>query len=404
MTGRDARRRLRVGVVLGTRPEAIKQAPIALALAGHPGFEPVVISTGQHREMVGPLLAGFGLAATVELDLMAPGQTLTDLGGRALQALGRVIVEQSLDLVVVQGDTTTALAGALAGFYHRVPVVHVEAGLRTDDRLSPYPEEVNRRVITQLADLHLAPSAQAAERLLAEGVDPGAVAHTGNTVVDALFETVRQNRPYAGVDAVALEELNRALDGGARSLLVTAHRRESWGGGIERISTALARLVEANPDLHVVFPLHPNPVVRDVALGVLAGSPRVLTCAPLPYSDLVRVMSRARAVLTDSGGIQEEACSLGIPTLVTRDVTERPEGLAAGGLRLVGTDPATIEREVSALLHDDAAHAALVCQGLPFGDGWAAARSVAAIAALFAPDLVVPTPWTDGASREMEPA
>lgn len=383
--------RLRVGVVLGTRPEAIKLAPLVLALRESAVLEPVVISTGQHREMVGPLLAGFGVLPDLDLDLMAPGQSLTDLAGRAVRRLGEATAALELDLVVVQGDTTTSMAGALAGFYSGVKVVHLEAGLRTDDRYSPYPEEVNRRLATQLADLHLAPTDDAGRRLLDEGVDPDAVVVTGNTVVDALLETARRDAPYAGPEAARL----RAIDPAARVVLVTAHRRESWGEGVAQISRAVRDVVEAHPDVVAVFPLHPNPLVRDVALAELGEHPRVVVTDPLPYADLVRLLRHSELVITDSGGIQEEACSLGTPTLVTRETTERPEGLQAGGLRLVGTDRATIVEQTTLLLRDPAAREAMVCRSLPFGDGRAAQRSVAAIERFAAAALAAP----DGSAR-----
>jgi UDP-N-acetylglucosamine 2-epimerase (non-hydrolysing) len=372
----------RVGVVLGTRPEVVKLAPVVLALRAHPDHEPVVISTGQHRDLLEPLLTLFGLAADVDLDLMVPGQSLTDLAGAAVRRVGAALDELDLDALVVQGDTTTTLAGALAGFYARVPVVHVEAGLRTDDRLAPYPEEVNRRVVTQLADLHLAPTATAAARLLAEGVDPERVVTTGNTVVDALLATLERGLPYTGPDAARLAAAE-AADGPL--LLVTAHRRESWDGGIAAIAAAVADLVAAHPDLTVVFPVHPNPVVRSAVLPALGALSRVVLTEPLGYADFVRLLRHSDVVLTDSGGIQEEACSLGVPTLVARDTTERPEGAGAGGLLLVGTDRDRIVSAADRLLRDRAAYDALRCTTMPFGDGHAAGRVVDALDLVLAP-------------------
>jgi UDP-N-acetylglucosamine 2-epimerase (non-hydrolysing) len=369
----------RVGVVLGTRPETVKLAPVVAALAASTDYEPVVISTGQQRQLLDQLLSLFDIQPDVDLDLMVPGQTLSDLAGRAVQAMGEVLERLDIDLLVVQGDTTTAMAGALAGFYQRIPVAHVEAGLRTQDRFAPYPEEVNRRIVTQLADLHLAPTDRAAAQLLAEGVDPRSVVVTGNTVVDALFDTVRRQRAYAGQDAAALAEVEAF---GGRVVLVTAHRRESWGAGLSGIAEAIAAIVEERPDVQVVFPLHPNPVVRDSVLPWLEGRDRVLLTDPLDYPDFVRLLARADLVVTDSGGIQEEACSLGTPTLVTRDTTERPEGADAGGLLLVGTRAADIHAAASRLLVDPAAYEALVCTSLPFGDGDAATRVVEALARL----------------------
>jgi UDP-N-acetylglucosamine 2-epimerase (non-hydrolysing) len=369
----------RIGVVLGTRPEAVKLAPVVAALAASPEHQPVVISTGQHRELLGQVLDPFGVRPDVDLDLMAPGQSLTDLAGRALQRMGEVLDRLRVELLVVQGDTTTTLAGALAGFYRRIPVAHVEAGLRTDDRFSPYPEEVNRRLVTQLADLHLAPTEHARDRLLGEGVDPAAVVVTGNTVVDALFATVRRRRPFTGPDAAALERVESAP---GRVVLVTAHRRESWGAGLAAVAEGVAGLVGALPDVHVVFPMHPNPVVRQSVLPWLEGRDRVLLTEPLDYPDLVRVLDRSALVVTDSGGLQEEACSLGRPTLVTRETTERSEGAEAGGLLLIGTDAARIRTEAVRLLSDPDAYDALTCTSLPFGDGHAAERVVAALSRL----------------------
>jgi len=372
-------RRTRVGVVLGTRPEVIKLAPVVASLRAHHRYEPVVISTGQHRQLLDQLLGLFEIEPDVDLDLMVEGQSLSALAGRALQCIGGALERLSVDVLVVQGDTTTTMAGAMAGFYQGVPVAHVEAGLRTDDRYSPYPEEVNRRTVTQFADLHLAPTQRAADRLLAEGVDPGRVRVTGNTVVDALLDTIRRDHPFGGPDAAVLEA---AAATPGPLLLVTAHRRESWDGGLAAIASAVAALVADHPGLTVVFPVHPNPTVRTAVLPVLASLDRVLLTEPLGYSDFVRMLRRSDLVLTDSGGIQEEACSLGIPTLVARDTTERPEGAEAGGLLLVGTDGGRIRTEAGRLLTDPDAYNGLVCTSFPFGDGRAAARIIDHLAVL----------------------
>ena len=387
----------RVGVVLGTRPEAIKLAPVITALRGSGRFHPVVISTGQHRHLLDPRLGLFDRAPEVDLDLMEPGQSLTDLAGRAIVAIGQALTDHAVDVLVVQGDTTTTMCGALAGFYRGIPVAHVEAGLRTHDRYSPYPEEVNRRMVTQLADLHLAPTGQARDRLVLEGVDPATVVVTGNTGIDALFATVRGRRPYAGPEAAALETVDAGQD---RVLLVTAHRRESWGAGLDGIAEAVARLVDSHRDLVAVFPVHPNPTVRASVVPRLARHPRVVLTVPLDYPDMVRLMNRADLVLTDSGGVQEEACTLGKPTLVTRDTTERPEGALAGGLRLVGTDPGRIVAEAGRLLTDPAAYAELVCTSLPFGDGRASARIVDALTTLV--PMLVPTLVPTQANTDIE--
>lgn len=376
----------RIGVLLGTRPEAIKLAPVVLALRDAAGFEPVVVSTGQHADLVAPVLAAFGIDPDGEvvhdLALMRPGQELSDLAGRATTAVGRAIADLGLAAVVVQGDTTTSLAGALAGFYRGVPVVHVEAGLRTGDRRAPWPEEANRRMITQVADLHCAPTERAAGALLAEGVAPQSVITTGNTVVDALLAILARSTGYTGPDAALLQRLE---DADRRLLLVTAHRRESWGTGLEGIAHGVAAAATAHPELEVVVPLHPNPRVREALVPVLAGRPRVHLIEALDYPDFTRLLRRADLVLTDSGGIQEEACTLGRPTLVARTVTERPEGTEAGGLRLVGTSPLRIAAEIARLLRDPAAYEALVCRSSPFGDGAAATRIVIALDDLLRP-------------------
>lgn len=376
----------RIGVLLGTRPEAIKLAPVVLALRDAAGFEPVVVSTGQHADLVAPVLAAFGIDPAGEgvhdLALMRPGQELSDLAGRATTAVGRAIADLGLAAVVVQGDTTTSLAGALAGFYRGVPVVHVEAGLRTGDRRAPWPEEANRRMITQVADLHCAPTERAAGALLAEGVAPQSVITTGNTVVDALLAILARSTGYTGPDAALLQRLE---DADRRLLLVTAHRRESWGTGLEGIAHGVAAAATAHPELEVVVPLHPNPRVREALVPVLAGRPRVHLIEALDYPDFARLLRRADLVLTDSGGIQEEACTLGRPTLVARTVTERPEGTEAGGLRLVGTSPLRIAAEIARLLRDPAAYEALVCRSSPFGDGAAASRIVIALDDLLRP-------------------
>lgn len=382
----DSRSVHRVGVLLGTRPEAIKLAPVVLALRDAPWLEPVVVSTGQHADLVTPVLAAFGIGPAQEemcdLGLMRPGQELSDLAGRATTAIGQAIADLGLAAVIVQGDTTTTLAGALAGFYRGVPVVHVEAGLRTGDRRAPWPEEANRRMITQVADLHCAPTDRAARALLAEGVAAESVLHTGNTVVDALVAILASGAGYTGQDAGLLQRLD---DAEGRLLLVTAHRRESWGAGLEGIAHGVAAAAAMHPDLEIVVPLHPNPRVRDALVPVLAPVPRVHLIDALDYPDFARLLRRADLVLTDSGGIQEEACTLGRPTLVARTVTERPEGTEAGGLRLVGTSPVRIAAEIDRLLRDPVAYDALVCRSSPFGDGAAAARIVAALDDLLRP-------------------
>jgi len=365
----------RVAVVFGTRPEAIKLAPVVHALAASPHFEPRVHVTAQHRSMLDPMLAFFGIEPDSDLDLNRAGQTLTDVTAGALAGLTAALHAERPDAVVVQGDTTTAFAGALAAYYERIPVAHVEAGLRTGDRYSPFPEEINRRLVSQLATLHLAPTQAAAANLFAEGVAPAAVVVTGNTVVDALQWALAHRSPLADPALAALVEDPRRL------LLVTAHRRESWGERLREIGRALADLAAGDPGLLVVFPIHRNAVVREAILPAVEGLENVRVCEPLPYGEFVALLERAHAVLTDSGGIQEEAPTLGTPVLVLRPATERPEAVHHGSSLVIGTRREEIVSAVRRLLDDPAAHAAMVARRNPYGDGRAAERCVAALAA-----------------------
>jgi UDP-N-acetylglucosamine 2-epimerase (non-hydrolysing) len=370
-------------VVFGTRPEAIKVAPLIQALAAAPWSRPVVAVTAQHRRILDQVLQLFDICPEYDLDIMRSGQTLTDVTVGALGGLGLVLADAAPDLVVVQGDTTTTFAAALAGFYRQVPVVHLEAGLRTGNVLSPYPEEMNRRLTTQLANLHLAPTWTARANLLAEGVDPGSVVVTGNTVIDALHMTVGRRVPYRDQQLAGLDTDPRSV------LVVTAHRRESWGAPMAAIGAALASLAQAQPDLLIVLPVHPNPQVRKALLPAVAGLANVLVVEPLAYGEFARLLDRATIVLTDSGGVQEEAPSLGKPVLVMRDTTERPEAVAAGTARLVGTDRDRIVANVCSLLHDADAYAAMANAVNPYGDGRAAERSCQAMARLLGLDATV---------------
>jgi UDP-N-acetylglucosamine 2-epimerase (non-hydrolysing) len=337
-------------------------------------IEPVVIVTGQHREMIDPLLDYFGLDVDVDLDLMRPGQTLTDITCRVLTGLEKVLTERPLDLVAVQGDTTTSTAAALAAFYARVPVAHIEAGLRTNDRWSPYPEEMNRRLTTRLASLHLAPTRLAQAHLLAEGVEPESIVVTGNTVIDALLWSVERRTDY-GDPALAPFERDEQRP----MVLVTLHRRESWGAPMREAATAIATLATQRPEVSFVVPMHRNPVVREALVPVLGSLPNVVLTEPLTYGPFSRLISRSTLVLTDSGGVQEEAPSLGKPVLVCRENTERPEAVTAGTVRLVGTDATTIVAEVDRLLDDPKAYAEMAHAVNPYGDGLAAGRSLQAI-------------------------
>jgi UDP-N-acetylglucosamine 2-epimerase (non-hydrolysing) len=364
-------------LVYGTRPEAIKMAPVVRELAASPLFRPVVAVTGQHRRMLDQVNDLFGIVPDFDLEVLRQRQTLTGVTIRSLGGLETTIAEVRPDIMVVQGDTTTTFAGALAGFYLGVPVAHLEAGLRTNNPRSPYPEEINRRLTTQLADLHLAPTPTSRANLLAEGVEPRSVLVVGNTVIDSLRRVVDQPPPTD----TFLEQVRKWADGGVRPiLLVTAHRRESWGRPLQRVGEALARLAVDRPDLLVVFPIHHNPVVREAILPALDRLPNVIISDPVDYAAFAHLMNMATVVLTDSGGIQEEAPSLGKPVLVMRDTTERPEGIQAGTVTLVGTDPDRIVADVGRLLDDEIAYAAMATAVNPYGDGQAARRTVAALA------------------------
>jgi len=368
---------MRILVVFGTRPEAIKLAPVVHALADRPReFSVRVCVTAQHREMLDQVLDLYGIRPDHDLDIMRPDQTLPDLTAAALVALGRVLEAERPDLVVVQGDTTTTMVAALAAFYAKVPVAHVEAGLRTRNKHAPFPEEVNRQITSVIADLHFAPTEGAKRNLLAEGVDAASIHVTGNTVVDAL---VMARKKLAG-RSVSAPELERLDTSRYALILVTAHRRESFGTGLENVCLAIRDLVERNPGIAVVFPVHLNPNVRAQVRRILAGPAaaegRLILTDPLAYTDLVWVLDRCRLVLTDSGGIQEEAPTFQKPVLVMRDITERPEGVTAGVARLVGTDLLRIREETERLLHDEDAYAAMTGAANPYGDGRAAERIV----------------------------
>lgn len=362
--------------VYGTRPEAIKLAPILDAMRGAPGLTPVVCATGQHREMLDQVHEIFGIVPDHDLDVIEPRQTLAHITATVLDRIVAVLESVLPRAVVVQGDTTSTFTAALAAFYEQIPVVHVEAGLRTHKRYAPFPEEANRTLTARLATLHLAPTPASAANLVAEGIARDDIVVTGNTVIDALHAVLRQPPPLREPALAALSE-NRH-----RTLLVTAHRRESWGEPMRGIARALRRLVDEFDDLQVVFPVHRNPAVRDAVLPLLDGHDRVVLTEPLDYADFSQVLQRAHVVLTDSGGVQEEAPSLGKPVLVLRSVTERPEAVAAGVVRLVGADEAVIVEEVGRLFADDTAWSAMATGASPYGDGRAAARSVAAIRAL----------------------
>jgi UDP-N-acetylglucosamine 2-epimerase (non-hydrolysing) len=370
-----AERRLRVLSVFGTRPEAVKMAPVVLRLRQTPGVDSRVCVTAQHREMLDQVLALFDLKPDHDLDLMRPDQSLAELTASVFRGLDPVLEQEQPDWVLVQGDTTTVMATALLAYYHQVRVGHVEAGLRTGDKWRPFPEEINRRVASVVADLHFAPTDWARANLLREGIPEGRVVVTGNPVIDALQTIVAQpydetKGPLAGVPA------------DRRLILVTAHRRESFGRPLEDIFSAVRRVAETYASRAVIlYPVHRNPNVREPAERILGGLPNVRLVDPLDYRDMAHCLQRAFLVLTDSGGLQEEAPALGTPVLVLRQVTERPEALQAGTARLVGTDPDRIVAEASRLMDDPQAHAAMARAANPYGDGHAAERIVAALLA-----------------------
>jgi UDP-N-acetylglucosamine 2-epimerase (non-hydrolysing) len=366
----------KVMLVYGTRPEAVKVAPLIKALENSDVLAPIVVSTGQHRDMLAPINEWFGIVPDLDLDVFAPGATLTELSARILQGLPEVLTRYNPDAVVVQGDTTTVAIAAIACFYHHVPVVHLEAGLRSGDILSPFPEEANRRLTGQVATLHLAPTPLARDNLLREMVDPANIAVVGNTVIDALAWSAQREASFSDERLVEAERSGRPM------VLLTAHRRENLGAPMTRIAAAVAALAARLPEYCFVFPAHKNPKVRDSIVPTIDAFDNVIVCEPLNYPEFVHAQQWAEVILTDSGGVQEEAPSLGKPVLVLRENTERPEAVHAGTVRLIGTQTADIVAETMRLIEDRAAHDAMAEAVNPYGDGHAADRSVAAIASL----------------------
>lgn len=366
--------RLKIMTVFGTRPEAIKMAPVVLQLAEYPDMiEPVVAVTAQHREMLDQVLKLFAIKPDHDLDIMATGQTLFDITCRAMQGLNAVLAQEKPDMVLVHGDTTTTFAGALTAFYHQIAVGHVEAGLRTHNRYSPYPEEMNRKLTGSLTDLHFAPTGTAQANLLQEGVDPADIFVTGNTVIDALLATVDPQYRFTCPLLAGINYTDRKV------ILVTTHRRENLGEPMRHVYQALRDIVREFADVEVVFPVHRNPLVRDVVNSELGGLERVHLIDPLEYQPFANLLARSYLVLTDSGGIQEEAPALGKPVLVLRDTTERPEAIDAGTVKLIGTDRDRVYAETRLLLTGQTEYEQMANACNPYGDGCASRRIVQAI-------------------------
>lgn len=359
--------------IYGTRPEAIKMAPIVAALQDSASLDHFTTVTGQHRSMLDQVNSLFGIVPDHDLNIFSPGQTLNGILTKTIDGLDKLFSVNRPDAVVVQGDTTTSTAGAIAAFYHSIPVVHAEAGLRSGDLFSPFPEEANRKITSQIASLHLAPTSTSRANLLKENIPSADIVVTGNTVIDALFMTVDKKVPFTDP---ALEELAAK---GEKILLVTTHRRENQGEAMRGVGRALARIADAEPDLMIVVPLHKNPVVRAAVMPAIEGKKNILVVEPLPYGEFTRMLSMSHLVLTDSGGVQEEAPSLGKPVLVMRENTERPEAVVAGTVKLIGTDEDRIVAEVDQLLNDEEHFDSMANAVNPYGDGKAAARTVAAI-------------------------
>jgi UDP-N-acetylglucosamine 2-epimerase (non-hydrolysing) len=363
--------------IFGTRPEAIKMAPVVKILEQSVDFQVITAVTAQHRQMLDQVLDLFAIRPDYDLDIMQPNQTLTEITTRVLLGLKTVLEREKPDLVLVHGDTTTTMAGSLAAYYQQIPLGHVEAGLRTFNKYSPYPEEMNRKLTGALTDLHFAPTATAKANLLKEGVNAGSIVVTGNTVIDALLQTVTPT--YCFADDV----LNRIDFTHHQVILVTAHRRENWGEPMRHIFSVIKEVVAANPDTEAVFPVHLNPKVRELAGEILGAQERVHLIEPLDYQAFANLIKQSYLVLTDSGGIQEEAPALGKPVLVLRDTTERPEAIGAGTVKMVGTDQEKIFNETNLLLRNQNAYLKMANAVNPYGDGQAARRILQALLVYF---------------------
>ena len=387
----DTVRKARVLIVFGTRPEAIKLAAVIEAFGADPRFELRIVATAQHRDLLDRAIETFEIRPDHDLDLMRPDQSLAKLTAGAMCELSAILEIEAPDLVLVQGDTTTAMVGALAAFYRDVPVAHVEAGLRSLDKRNPFPEEINRQIVTRIADLHFAPTERNRSTLIHEGVPESSIIVTGNPGIDALLKVARL------VDESRVEVLFPGLRAkGRRLVLVTLHRRESFGEPLARICSALKQVVREHPDIEILYPVHPNPNVRGPVHSVLQGEPRVRLVEPLGYEDFVCAMRIAHLIVTDSGGVQEEAPSLGTPVLVLRDVTERVEAVEIGAARLVGRDPDDLRAAIGQLLRDEPARRRMTGHANPYGDGRAAERMVRAVATFLG--LSEPTEARPGAA------
>ena len=378
--------RIRVMTIFGTRPEAIKMAPLALELSRRPQIDALCCVTAQHRQMLDSVLDIFRLVPDFDLNIMEPRQTLSTITSKCLLGMEEVLEQARPDLVLVHGDTSTTFAGALAAFYHRVPVGHVEAGLRTYDKYSPYPEEMNRRMVSAIADLHFCPTPSNRDNLAREGIEQG-VFLTGNTVIDALQTTVVKDFHFSEGVLNDLDYVNRKV------ILVTCHRRENYGTPMAHIMTALRRVADAFPDVELVYPVHLSPVVQEAAHQYLDGHPRIHLIAPLAVDEMHNLMARCHLVMTDSGGLQEEAPARGKPVLVLRRETERPEAVAAGTVQLAGTEEELIFQMASRLLTDPAAYAAMAHAANPYGDGRACGRIADAIEYRFGLRAQPPAPF-----------
>ncbi|MFC6314255.1 non-hydrolyzing UDP-N-acetylglucosamine 2-epimerase [Lapidilactobacillus achengensis] len=375
-------KQIKVMTVFGTRPEAIKMAPLVLELQRRPEFKEITVVTAQHRQMLDQVLAIFKITPDYDLDIMKQRQTLSQITGRVLTGIEEVIAAEKPDIVLVHGDTTTSMAASLAAFYQQTTLGHVEAGLRTWNKYSPFPEEMNRQITDDLSDLYFAPTSQSKANLLQEHHSSEHLYVTGNTAIDALKQTVKADYHHDVLDEV---------DPAKKMILVTMHRRENQGEPMRRVFKAMRQVVDSHADVEIIYPVHLNPVVQEAAHELLGNDPRIHLIDPLDVVDFHNLAARSYFIMTDSGGVQEEAPSLGKPVLVLRDTTERPEGVAAGTLKLVGTDPEVVTTNMLRLLEDETAYQAMAHAKNPYGDGHAAERICTAIHAYFDDQAPAPT-------------